>query len=129
VRRALIKGYHAIAIISGPTRAIAMTQFLHELGINPRLIVIDFDSDLKSRLAAIVGPDCEILIEPEQEEIIEQLKEKSIDLIIGGMLERPIAAMVGIDYLDIMHGSQQTVGFEGADTLMDLLKSKRRKMK
>jgi len=121
--------YNSIAIISGPTRAIAMTQFLHELGINPRLVVIDFDSDLKSRLAEIVGPDCEILIEPEQEEIIEQLKEKSIDLIIGGMLERPIAAMVGIDYLDIMHGSQRTVGFEGADTLMDLLRSKRQKMK
>jgi hypothetical protein len=36
-----------------------------------------------------------------------------VDLIIGGMAERPIAAMLGIPLLDMMHGSQRTACFAG----------------
>ncbi len=118
-----ILGGRRVAIVSGPTRAISMTRFLKELGCEPALIVVDFDSDTRARLAGLVGPECGILIEPEQERIVEALMDRRIDLVIGGMLERPIAASLGIEHLDMMHGSQKTVGFSGAEHLIRSLET------
>ncbi|RPI37544.1 MAG: hypothetical protein EHM53_10505 [Methanoregulaceae archaeon] len=64
--------------------------------------------------------------EPEQERIREKLREHKIDLLIGGMLEQPVAKVLSIDHLDIMHGSQQTIGFAGAHNLARLLNEKSR---
>jgi nitrogenase molybdenum-iron protein alpha/beta subunit len=69
---------------------------------------------------------CEILIEPEHDRIVQKLREHNIDLLIGGMLEMPIAKALGIEHLDIMHGSQRTVGFAGAQNLTRLLCGKDR---
>jgi nitrogenase molybdenum-iron protein alpha/beta subunit len=53
--------------------------------------------------------------------IVQKLKEHAIDLLIGGMLEQPIANTLGIEHIDMMHGSQKTVGFAGARNLMQIL--------
>ncbi|MDD1677714.1 MAG: nitrogenase component 1 [Methanomicrobiales archaeon] len=108
-----------IALIGGPTRAVAFTRFLQELGIEPALIVLDFDLGTEERLRGMV--QCEILVEPDQNLIVEKLREKKVDLILGGMLERPVAAMLGIGFFDMMHGSQKTVGEEGMRTLIRVL--------
>ena len=118
--RAALAG-RRVAIVSGPTRAISMTLFLAELGLAPSLIVVDFDSDTLKRLQDLAGPECEILIEPEQEEIRERLKACRIDLVFGGMLEKSLAASLGIEHLDMMHGSQRTLGFAGAEHLITAL--------
>ena len=110
-----------IAIISGPTRAISMTRFLQELGIPPCVVVVDFNADTRDRLAGVADPDCRILIEPEQGEIIQALQEEKVDLLIGGMLERPLAVKLGIKFIDMMHGSQRTVGCLGAQNLSKLI--------
>lgn len=111
-----------VAIVSGPTRAISMATFLVDLGLSPSLIVVDFDSDTLTRLKDLVDPECEILIEPEQEEILEMLESCRIDLVFGGMLEKPLATSLGIAHLDIMHGSQKTLGFAGVKYLARALK-------
>ena len=111
-------------MIGGPTRAVSMTHFLSEIGIAPKLVVVDFDSDTKEKLDGLLGEGCEVLIEPEQEKILEKLDEMRIDLIIGGMLEKPMALSLGLDHIDMMHGSQKTLGFEGADNLITMLRQK-----
>lgn len=121
-----ILGERRIAIVSGPTRAISMARYLAESGMTPVLMVVDFDPGIRERLASIVGPGCDILIEPGQEEIAGRMREKGIDLLIGGMLEKPLAASLGIEHLDIMHGSQKTVGFEGARNLREMLSGRKR---
>jgi light-independent protochlorophyllide reductase B subunit len=113
-----------VAVIGGPTRAVSMTRFLGEIGIAPKLVVVDFDSDTKEKLDGLLGEGCEVLIEPEQEKILEKLDEMRIDLIIGGMLEKPMALSLGLDHIDMMHGSQKTLGFEGADNLITMLRQK-----
>jgi light-independent protochlorophyllide reductase B subunit len=113
-----------VAVIGGPTRAVAMTIFLGEIGIVPKLVVVDFDSNTKEKLHGLLGDGCEVLIEPEQEAILEKLDEMRIDLIIGGMLEKPMAISRGLDHIDMMHGSQKTLGFEGADNLITMLRQK-----
>jgi hypothetical protein len=42
------------------------------------------------------------------------------------MLERPIASQLGSMHLDIMHGSEKTVGFAGADALLKRLRGEER---
>jgi nitrogenase molybdenum-iron protein alpha/beta subunit len=109
-----------IALIGGPTRAVAFTRFLQELGQEPVLIVLDFDTgETQKRIRELTG--CEILVEPDQERIIEMVREKKVDLILGGMLERALAGMLGIEHFDMMHGSQKTVGEEGRRTLIQVL--------
>jgi nitrogenase molybdenum-cofactor synthesis protein NifE len=110
-----------IALVSGPTRAISMTRFFIEQGIEPRLIIVDFDSNISEKLRSLALTNCEVLIEPDQDRIVQKLKEHNIDLLIGGMMELPVAKALGIEHLDIMHGSQRTVGFDGAKNLIHLL--------
>jgi nitrogenase molybdenum-cofactor synthesis protein NifE len=110
-----------IALVSGPTRAISMTRFFTELGIEPRLIIVDFDSNISEKLRSLALTNCEVLIEPDQDRIVQKLKEHNIDLLIGGMMELPVAKALGIEHLDIMHGSQKTIGFDGAKNLIHLL--------
>jgi nitrogenase molybdenum-iron protein alpha/beta subunit len=111
---------HNIAIASGPTRAISMTRFFAEYGIVPRLVIVDFDSPVLDKLKPLVHAYGEVLIEPSHELIVQKLREHAIDLFIGGMLEQPIAKSLGIEHVDMMHGSQKTVGFVGADNLARL---------
>jgi nitrogenase molybdenum-cofactor synthesis protein NifE len=110
-----------IALVSGPTRAISMTRFFKELGIEPRLIIVDFNSNISEKLGSLALTGCEILIEPSQDLIEQKLREHNIDLLIGGMMELPVAKALGIEHIDIMHGSQRTVGVDGAKNLMHLL--------
>jgi nitrogenase molybdenum-iron protein alpha/beta subunit len=118
--------HRRIAIISGPTRAVSMTRFLAEYGVVPRLIVIDFDSSVQEKIEPLVHAASDILIEPEHGLIVQKLREQGIDLLIGGMLEQPIAKALGIEHIDIMHGSEKTVGFTGAENLVRLLCRKKR---
>lgn len=109
-----------IAIISGPTRAVSMTRFLLECGVIPRLVVVDFAGSVKEKLECLVNPTGEVLIEPDHELIVHKLKEHAIDLILGGMLEQPVAKSLGVQHIDMMHGSQKTVGAAGARNLIRL---------
>lgn len=118
-----LKSRH-IAIISGPTRAVSMVRFLSEYNVVPRLVVVDFDSSVEEKIRCLGLPAGEVLIEPDQEQIMEKLREHKIDFLIGGMLEQPIAKALSIDHIDIMHGSQETIGFAGAHNLARLLKDK-----
>lgn len=113
-----------IAIISGPTRAVSVTRFLGEYGIIPQLVVVDFDSSVQEKLESLIGSEGMILVEPGHGRIVGQLKEQKIDLILGGMLELPFAKSLGIGHIDIMHGSEKTVGFVGAMNLERLLSDK-----
>ncbi len=107
-----------IAVIGGPTRAIAVTNFLKEYDIEPVLVVSDFDVDTAARMSALVSECCEVLVAPDHETVAQRCKALNVDLILGGMLERPIASRLGVAHIDIMHGSEKTVGFAGADALV-----------
>jgi nitrogenase molybdenum-iron protein alpha/beta subunit len=110
-----------IAIFSGPTRAVAVARFLSGLGVSPRLIVLDFPPPDPAKVAAAAGPSCEVLVSPDWDEIVERVQELGIDLLIGGMMESPLAARFGIPLLDIMHGSQRSAGAQGAGLLLSFL--------
>jgi len=103
-----------------------MTRFLADYGIVPRLVVVDFDSSVQEKILCLIHPEGEVLIEPGHELIMEKVKEHDIDLLIGGMLEQPIAKALAIEHVDIMHGSQKTIGFAGAHNLARLCCKRKR---
>lgn len=113
-----------IAIISGPTRAIALTRFLAGYGSAPLLVVVDAGNSVEEELRESGLAACEVLTGPDHDLILRKLKEHGIDLLLGGMLEQPLAAELGIGHLDVMHGSTATVGYEGARNLARLLEQK-----
>jgi nitrogenase molybdenum-cofactor synthesis protein NifE len=110
-----------VAVVGGPTRAVSMCRFLMDSGLDPVLLVVDFDTGAREKLAGLGMADLEILVEPSQEEILARLSARRVDLIIGGMAERPLAALLGIPHLDMMHGSQRTACFAGERELSRML--------
>jgi hypothetical protein len=120
-----LKSRH-IAIISGHTRAVSLIRFLAEYQIVPRLVGVDFDSSVQEKIRGLDLLDGEVLIEPDQELIMQNLREHTIDLLIFGMLEQARAKACSIDHLDIIHGIQQTIGFASAHNLARLQKRKNR---
>ena len=110
-----------VAVIGGPTRAVSMCRFLRDSGIDPVLLVVDFDAGVGEAFAAGDLQNIEVLVAPPQEEILARLSALDIDLVIGGMAERPLASMLGIRHLDMMHGSQRTACFAGERELAAIL--------
>jgi nitrogenase molybdenum-iron protein alpha/beta subunit len=110
-----------VAVVGGPTRAVSMVRFLRDAGFSPVLVVVDFDAGSRERLEGLGIPDLEILIEPSQEEILDRLSALGVGLLIGGMAERPLAALLGIPHIDMMHGSQRTACFAGERELSRML--------
>ncbi len=113
-----------IAVVSGPTRAISLARFLSSQGLSPRLIILDFDSGCRDKVVAAAGPGCTVLVSPEWDEIKKKLKEDRIEVLIGGMMERPLGVELGIRLIDVMHGSQKTAGPGGGETLLRLILDK-----
>jgi nitrogenase molybdenum-cofactor synthesis protein NifE len=116
-----------VAIVGGPTRAVAVARFLREAGNPPVLVAVEGDPESVRKVEEAAGPGCLVLADPLQEEMTARLTELAVDLLIGGMRERPIAAMLGIDHVDVMHGSQKTVGEQGGELLLRALEKKREK--
>jgi nitrogenase molybdenum-iron protein alpha/beta subunit len=115
-----------VAIVGGPTRAVAVARFLREAGNPPMLVAVEGDPESVRKVEEAAGPGCVVLVDPLQEELMARLTELGVDLLIGGMRERPIAAMLGIDHVDVMHGSQKTVGEQGGELLRQALERRER---
>ncbi|MDH7593854.1 MAG: nitrogenase component 1 [Methanomicrobiales archaeon] len=115
-----------IAVVGGPTRTLAMCRFLKELRGSPVLVVLDSapTEEAMDEMRSLAG---KVLLEPGQQEIVDALGEEKIDLLIGGMLEKPLAALLKIPHIDIMHGSQKTVGLRGLKNLLSLLSEQRKR--
>ena len=113
-------------IISGSTRAIAFTEFLQELGVEPVLICLDFEGrDTMKKLAEITSKkniNPVILKEPEYYEILDYTEKLNPDIILGGLGEIGISKKFDIPLVDVMHSQEITMGFEGALKLAEVIK-------
>lgn len=113
-------------IVAGATRAIALTQFLSELGMEPVLICIDFEGRYTdSKLDEIIKErkiDPIIHKQPEYTDILHEAKDLKPDIIFGGMGEIGLSTELKIPLIDVMHGQETTFGFEGAIGLAKKIK-------
>ncbi len=132
--RQILEGYR-VAIIAGPTRAVALTSFVRELGMTPVLISMDLIGEytLKELEWALGDIESRILIKPEFWEIENFIKEEEPQLILGGLGESHFFHDSRIPVLDVMHGRELTWGFDGAlsisQKIVNLLKNNNKPFK
>ena len=115
-----LKGKKAI-IVAGATRAIAFTEFITELGMEPVLICLDFEgkyTDYKlTNLMEKLKIHPIILKQPEYTEILIKAKNLKPDIILGGMGEIGLSSELKIPLIDVMHAQEVTFGFDGVVNL------------
>ena len=114
-----------VVVISGSTRAIALTEFLCELGMEPVLVCVDFEGrETMKKLMKITsreGINPVILKEPEYHEIVHHMTKLKPELILGGLGEQALARTFKIPLIDVMHSQEVTMGFKGALKLVNVI--------
>lgn len=112
-----------IALFSGPTRALALGRFLSSQGIAPVLIVLDFETPLIEEIKTAAGSGCSVAVSPGWDAIEDLIRAHGIDILIGGLMERPIAATLNLPLIDVMHGSQRTAGATGGEAILTIIRN------
>ncbi len=89
----------------GAIRAIALAEFISQLGMEPLLISLDFEgkyTDYKlNKIIKRIKTDPIILKQPEYSEILIKAKTLKPDIILGGMGEIGISTELEIPLLDV----------------------------
>ncbi|NYB27227.1 MAG: nitrogenase component 1 [Methanobacteriaceae archaeon] len=120
-----LRGKKAV-IVAGATRAVALTRFLSELGMEPVLICLDFEGKYTdSKMNEIIKErkiHPIILKQPDYTEILCEVENLKPDIIFGGMGEIGLSIELGIPLIDVMHGQEVTFGFEGSIRLARKIK-------
>lgn len=115
-----------VVIISGSSRASALTEFCLELGMKPVIICLDLkvEKTLKKlkKIRQIKDLGTIISVEPEYSQLLNQVLVSEPDLIIGGMGEMNLAHETGLPLVDVMHARQHTWGFDGALNIAEKFK-------
>ncbi|MGV8144635.1 MAG: nitrogenase component 1 [Methanothermobacter sp.] len=113
-------------IVAGATRAIALAEFLSDLGMKPVLICLDFEGKYTDdKLHGLIEDqriDPILLKQPDYAEILSKAQTLKPDIILGGMGEIGLSRELEIPLLDVMHAQEMTFGFEGAVKLAVKLK-------
>lgn len=115
-----------VVIVAGATRAIALTEFLSQLDMEPVLVCLDFEGKYTDhKLDKIVKKykiHPLILKQPEYAEILDKSKILKPDIIFGGMGEIGISTELELPLIDVMHSQEITFGFDGAVRLAGKIK-------
>ena len=112
-------------VVAGATRAIALTEFITELGMEPVLVCLDFEgkyTDYKlNNIIKMQKINPLILKQPDYSEILSRARNLKPDIILGGMGEIGLSSELKIPLIDIMHAQEVTFGFDGAVKLARMI--------
>ncbi|MCE5213114.1 MAG: nitrogenase component 1 [Methanobacterium sp.] len=115
-----------VIIVAGATRAVALVDFLSDIGMDPILIGLDFEgNNTMKNLERLIKQDNinpKILREPDYYDILNYAKDLEPDIILGGMGEFVLSRELKIPLMDVMHAQEITFGFEGATSLVKTIK-------
>ncbi|MCG2827887.1 nitrogenase component 1 [Methanothermobacter sp. K4] len=103
-----------VGIVSGPTRAVALAEFVTELGMKPALVAMDMIGDYTLENLSGTGVRSEVLVGADLYELEDALIRNEPEVILGGVAETRFSQSLGVPLIDVMHGSALTAGFRGA---------------
>jgi nitrogenase molybdenum-cofactor synthesis protein NifE len=113
--RKAMAGKKAAIYVGGSFKAFSLVKSLRLLDMQVALVGSQTGTkDDYAELEAIVDPGTVIIDDANPLELINILKQKKVDVFIGGVKERPIAYKLGIGFCDHNHERKEALaGFEG----------------
>ena len=114
--RAKLSGKRAAIYVGGAFKAISLVKQLRQLGMQTVLVGSQTGGpDDYALLAELCDPGTVIVDDSNPLELAGFLAERSVDLFIGGVKERPIAYKLGVAFCDHNHERKRALeGFAGA---------------
>jgi nitrogenase molybdenum-cofactor synthesis protein NifE len=115
VMKKKLAGKKAAIYVGGAFKAISLVGALRMLGMSTAIIGTQTGSDEDyENIKEICDEDTIIVDDTNPVELSGFIKEKGIDLFIGGVKERPIAYKLGIGFCDHNHERKMPLaGFTG----------------
>jgi nitrogenase molybdenum-cofactor synthesis protein NifE len=110
-----LDGKRAAIYVGGGFKAISLVKALRHLGM--RTVLVGAQTGTKNdyeRLQELCDPDTVIVDDSNPLELSRFLRQQQVDLLIGGVKERPMAYKMGVAFCDHNHERKiPLAGFEG----------------
>lgn len=110
-----LSGKKAAIYVGGGFKAISLIRQFNLLGI--KSVVVGTQTGRKDEyeiIENIVDKDTVILDDANPAELEKYMKEKEVDILVGGVKERPLAYKLGVAFCDHNHERKHPLaGFEG----------------
>ncbi len=113
--KAILQGKKAAIYVGGSFKAFSLVKALRHLGIATALVGSQTGNSKDYEYLRQLCDEGTILVDDTNPlELSRFMKEKQVDLLIGGVKERPIAYKMGIAFCDHNHERKTALaGFEG----------------
>lgn len=110
-----LEGKKVAMYVGGSFKAFSLIKAFRHLGM--KVVVCGSQTGTQEdykELAEISDPDTILVDDANPLELAEFIKEKNVDLFVGGVKERPIAYKLGVGFCDHNHERKEALGgFEG----------------
>ncbi|MFH2043590.1 MAG: nitrogenase iron-molybdenum cofactor biosynthesis protein NifE [Pseudomonadota bacterium] len=116
-----LDGKKAAIYVGGSFKAFSLVKALRHLGM--KVVMVGSQTGTKedyAELEQITDPGTIIVDDTNPLELSQFIKEKGVDLFIGGVKERPIAYKLGVGFCD--HNHERKIGLEGFDGMLNFAK-------
>ena len=107
-----LEGKKVAMYVGGSFKAFSLIKAFRHLGM--RVVVVGSQTGTEEdykELAAISDPGTIIVDDANPLELAQFIKEKDVDVFVGGVKERPIAYKLGVGFCD--HNHERKIALEG----------------
>jgi nitrogenase molybdenum-cofactor synthesis protein NifE len=110
-----LQGKQAAIYVGGSFKAFSLVKAFRLLGMNVVMVGSQTGTEQEYReLAEITDPGTIIVDDSNPLELTSFLEEKRVDILVGGVKERPIAYKLGVGFCDHNHERKEALaGFTG----------------
>jgi len=107
-----LEGKKAAVYVGGSFKAFSLVKAFRHLGMEVVIVGSQTGTEEDYReLAAICAPGTIVVDDANPLELSAFLKEKDVDIFVGGVKERPIAFKLGVGFCD--HNHERKIALEG----------------
>ncbi|WRS28967.1 nitrogenase iron-molybdenum cofactor biosynthesis protein NifE [Oscillospiraceae bacterium MB08-C2-2] len=119
--RPFLAGRKAAIFVGGGFKAISLIRQFNEMGIES--VVVGTQTGQKEDydiIGCLLKDDAVILDDANPAELEKFMLEKQVDILVGGVKERPLAYKLGIAFCDHNHERKHALaGFEGIENFVN----------
>jgi len=116
-----LEGKRAAVYVGGSFKAFSLVKAFRHLGMEVVIVGSQTGTEEDYReLAAICAPGTIVVDDANPLELSAFIKEKDVDIFVGGVKERPIAFKLGVGFCD--HNHERKIALEGFIGMLNFAK-------